>query len=592
MSKKFFIGLFIITFTFLGNAQVVVEKNQTDVELLKSIPFESVYLHTNATMFLVGEYMYYSLYTLKSQEETLSDLSKVAFVELINSDGKQVFEQTIKLNNGRGVGDYFIPTNVASGNYKLVTYTSWMRNNSKNSIFSQNIAIINPYQSSQQQILSETVKDSVSGKPAGNYSNPIEDKDSNQLSLTLDKSNYSNREHVAMEITNHADNEVYYSISVRKVDEVDQPNFINAVRYNEEFSKNGKTSIFRNKDSIYLPDLRGQILKGQIIPTSENYNSDLENTKVALSIPGKQFFLRITNTDSKGNFYFNIDQSFTSDLAKIQILDSDLKEYTVRLTESDLVDFEKSDFSDFKINSSMKSIILERSVHNQIENAFYTKKPDTIKVMETKNLFDGIENIEYDLDDYTRFKTVKETFTEILEYARVRKTGNETYELGVLGYKPYENFEGTPLLIIDGLLVQDPKTFVESYDSRKIDKIKIIRNKYFLGSRSYKGIIIIETYDGDYFDLYKEDNIKEIKLKSMETPKNYFKQSYSESSNDRENIPDFRYQLIWEPLKMINKNSEKLSFFTSDVNGTFEILIQGFTANAEPVSLKKTFKVE
>jgi len=328
------------------------------------------------------------------------------------------------------------------------------------------------------------------------------------------------------------------------------------------------------------------------MPTSDSNKLDLANTKVALSIPGEQFFLRIANTDSNGNFYFNIDQSFTSDLAKIQVLDSNLEDYKVGINRNNSVDYNMSSFDNFRIDSSMKSMIEERSVHNQIENAFYTKKPDTIKTVDMSNLFNGIKTLEYNLDDYTRFKTVKETFIEVLEYARLRRNPDNKYELGVLGYKPYENFDGTPLLIIDGLLVQDPTDFVESYDSRKIDKIKIIRDQYFLGSKSYKGVIMIETFEKDYIENYNPEYLKEIKLKSIETPKNYFKQTYDKASKDYEDIPDFRYQLLWEPHKYMNKSSETLSFYTSDVTGTFEILIQGFSEDIQPISIRKTFIVK
>jgi len=231
MNKKLFLGIIIINIAFFSNAQVAVEKKESDIELLNSIPVESIYMHTNSTMFLVGEYLYYSIYNLKKQENSLSDLSKVAFVELIDSAGKSVFEQSIKIKNGRGTGDYFIPTNVSSGNYKLIAYTSWMRNNTNDPYFSQNIVIINPYQSSQDQILSENKKDSISESIA--YSGIVDNADdtSRMLSLTLNKSSYSTREKVEMNLINTENSEIYYSISVRKINTVDQPDNITAISY-------------------------------------------------------------------------------------------------------------------------------------------------------------------------------------------------------------------------------------------------------------------------------------------------------------------------------------------------------------------------
>jgi len=592
MNKQLLISLVFFTFTFLANAQVAVEKKQSDLELLNSISSESVYLHTNTTMLLVGEYLYYSVYNFETEEKAFSDLSKIAFVELIDSNGEKVFQQTIELKDGRGTGDYFIPTNIPSGNYKLVAYTSWMKNNKAYTYFDQNLVIINPYQSGQEQILSDTEKDSVSEIKISEKDSFGFELNNEDLKLSLNKEQYTTREKVELELNNmNNESNIYYSVSVRKIEEIGQPTLVSASSYHDQIFQQIRTSNFSNLDSIYLPDLRGEILSGQIIPDSENTNNDLGNIKVALSIPGEQFFLRIANTDDNGIFYFNIDQSFAVNKAKIQILNSNFNNYEIKLDQNSSFDYQTSEFSNFKINSSMKSLILERSVHNQIENAFYAKKPDTIKSLESRSLFDDLESIDYNLDDYTRFKTVQETFVEILDYARLRKTGDNTYEVAVLGLKPYENYNGTPLLIIDGLLVQDASDFVESYDSRKIDNIKIIRDKFFLGSKSYKGIIIIETFEKDYIENYQPDYIKDIVFKSIETPKNYFKQVY-DSGEDYKDIPDFRYQLIWEPNGIIQQSSEKISFYTSDLSGRFEIVIQGFTNEVKPVTIRKTFRVE
>jgi len=69
--------------------------------------------------------------------------------------------------------------------------------------------------------------------------------------------------------------------------------------------------------------------------------------------------------------------------------------------------------------------------------------------------------------------------------------------------------------------------------------------------------------------------------------KNYFKPDYSNNAFDR--IPDYRYQLLWMPD--LQDNNE-ISFYTSDKKGTFEIVIEGFTLEGKPISIKDYFEVQ
>ena len=76
-------------------------------------------------------------------------------------------------------------------------------------------------------------------------------------------------------------------------------------------------------------------------------------------------------------------------------------------------------------------------------------------------------------------------------------------------------------------------------------------------------------------------------LKSLD--KSVF-QKYDASNRDSR-LPDFRQQLYWESdLKMDQTNNE-ISFFTSDVTGTFEVKLEGITSDGTPISISKRFSV-
>ncbi len=64
------------------DAQVML-KNDNQLNGFKDIPQETIFIHFNSTLLLTGEYLYYKVYCLNTETNYLSDLSKMAYVELI-----------------------------------------------------------------------------------------------------------------------------------------------------------------------------------------------------------------------------------------------------------------------------------------------------------------------------------------------------------------------------------------------------------------------------------------------------------------------------------------------------------------------------
>ena len=126
MKKVFFL---LIT-CFLQSAFVAAQavSPSEGAKLLKEIPAEKIFVHYNSSLLFPGEYLYFKLYNLNSDTGNLSRNSKLAYVELIGQDESKIFKQKILLDNCRGQGDFFIPTNVPSGKYKLLAYIKLIRN--------------------------------------------------------------------------------------------------------------------------------------------------------------------------------------------------------------------------------------------------------------------------------------------------------------------------------------------------------------------------------------------------------------------------------------------------------------------------------
>jgi hypothetical protein len=579
-------------------AQYVL-KNDSDVGWYKSIPQERVFVHHNTSLLFSGEYLYYKLYCFNESTDNLSKTSKIAYVELIGEHGQIIFKHKIKLIAGLGQGDFFVPTSIPSGNYKLLAYTQWMKNASGNNFFSSDISIINPYRGNQREILSKDIeieKTPKNNSQRNNYNsklsvNNIETAD-NLVKLYTDIESYKSRSKVVLTIkaTSGINSLGNYSISVRKIDTILTASMPTSVNYKHLFNNIKKKSKTVG-DEIFMPEFKGEMFTGKVL--NKNTNLPEPNKDIALSIINNESFLDITKTNKDGIFYFHITTNYYGDDAIFQVVDKHPENYIVKLNEHQPMSPKKLKYYQFKMTSKMKSLILERSINNQIQNGFFSVKPDTIKTITPQAPFYGNHQDVYNLDDYTRFPDVKETVIEIIEHAWTKKDNNGKQVFVVRGreFDPYYGSDLLPLVMVDGVFIQDHERIIE-YQAKKVKSISVLRDEYYYGSQIYKGIINIKTIKGEFDKELSEAYLKKVKLFKPRPKKNYFNQWYDDATKkESSRIPDFRQQLLWMPEFKLRNIEQGIEFFTSDIKGVYEITFEGFTNQGKPISVKKTFSV-
>ena len=104
---------------------------------------ERVFAHTDKSSYLSGEIIWFKLYTVDAGFFQPSELSKLAYVEIISRDQKSVLQAKIALNKGLGSGSFYLPFTLPSGNYRFRAYTGWMKNFGADCFFEKTITIIN-----------------------------------------------------------------------------------------------------------------------------------------------------------------------------------------------------------------------------------------------------------------------------------------------------------------------------------------------------------------------------------------------------------------------------------------------------------------
>ncbi|AWX46145.1 hypothetical protein HME9304_03177 [Flagellimonas maritima] len=563
------------------------------IKVLENTAQESIFVHYNSSLFMVGEYMYYKIYCLNSETNKLSHISKIAYLELVDKEGERVFKQKIRLDNGFGQGDFFLPVDTRSGNYKLVAYTKWMSNWGQEIFFSDDVIILNPYSNNQRDFLeSEVSKEDLQSKSDLRPSNSaLSELNKSPLQLFISKKNYGKRDEVIMEFEGINSKKIpdgEYSISVRKY----SPVFPNQKKTTVDHLESKEISPPTFDNNITLPELRGELVTGRVVAKSTDI--PLENLKIAFSVPGEDYQLKIARTDVLGQFHANITKPYRSEEILIQLIDDNVDGLTIELDDfASPFNSDKVKFESFRLNPEMNDLILKRSIQNQIENAYFKVKPDTITSNVNELNFYGTKGITYLLDDYTRFPTIKETVLEILDNVWLTENKNDKYVFNLRTLNgEFNNSEFTSLLIVDGLFVKDQDYFINNFSSNSIEQINIVKEYYRMGSQIFDGIIDIKTFDQNYAALASKNDMTALKLNRQTEIKNYFRQSYgNESSKDLERIPDLRQQLLWLPNFEID-DTQRITFFTSDLKGDFEISIEGFTHTGKPVSILDTITVE
>lgn len=553
---------------FAQNNNASIELNEIDKNLN-----ETIFITTNTNSFLTGETLLYKIFCLDKTTHTPTKYSKIAYFELIDSDKKTISKQKLFLENGTGNGDFFIPTTLESGTYKIIGYTSWMLNKKIDNYFTADIYIINPY---KEKLVNTNIQNSISS------SEPVTDPN---ISFEFKNKIVGNRTSAELKIKTISDDFIKgsYIISVRKTDGFAAQKKISFEDYQIASQNKVYDNTVKNSDFV-LPELRGEIIKGRI----KSASGEIKNKKVALSIIGKNYDLKLSKTDEQGRFFFNLEKANTNSNVLIQLLEDGKENYSIEIDKTKETDFSSLTFSSLQLNSESNKNITERLISSQVENAYYSSKKDNLITSDQFVPFFGSLTTEYKFDDFNRFSTMEETITEIIAGVVFRKEGNK-YKLLVYDHDKNFNSSLPPLVAVDGLILEDLNDFF-AYHPKNLYKVNVAKGLYYYGSKSFNGLVCFATKNGDYETNLKGSFIIRPELLRPISKKEYFQPNYSDNKNAR--IPDYRHQLLWLPNIDLSNTNKDIQFYTSDVYGKFEVLLEGFSESGKPVYIKDFIEVK
>jgi hypothetical protein len=193
--------------------------------------------------------------------------------------------------------------------------------------------------------------------------------------------------------------------------------------------------------------------------------------------------------------------------------------------------------------------------------------------------------------DYVSLPTMEEVFYELLPNVSVKKR-NSGYEILITDRINEKRNEISPDLFLDGVKIKDASIIVE-LDPSIVERIDVVKEKYFVGNYSFPGIVNIMTKSADFSSIPLPGYMIRLPYRVIEPVKSFFSPDYSSGELKNNTIPDFRNTLYLNPsVKPDSEGKIRIEFWTSDFVSEYEINVQGITSEGEVISTKKTFRVE
>lgn len=529
---------------------------------------EQVFLYTDKDDYVAGEELFLKL-LVKADGFRTSSRSKVGYVELCDTQ-KPYRQISVALEEGEGNASFKIPEHIPSGVYQLAAYTRYMRNQGDVTFFTMPIAIINPERN--------TVHDpvNVSHEPLSEL--PANTETAN-ITLRTDNTQYAHRQPVNLHLENLPESVDNLVISVYRNDSL--------IASFPTAEVNGQRNTPVRTPLQWLPEQEGHIITGKFpelppgVAVPDSYLSFVGDDITI--VRGKPASGNTTLFHTLGVFGVReiVFTTVPSHTPEAELLKMELESPFQTVLPTALPPLS------VYLNTAA---LTERYLATQLTA---TILPDSIVPLDPEDSYFRLSRPDvYHLDDYTRFPTLAETFVEYLRKVRIRKFDDKRVLWTFLEEKRIFT-AGPALVLLDGALISDHEKMIE-YDPQYIQSIKVYDGRYLFGEEVFDGIIAFETYRKDlpFFQLSEGSHL--FRYECPVKPSAFRMPDYSDPQRLASRKPDFRHTLYWNPAVVVPDGSSAttLTFYTSDLSGTFRVVARGFTASGASLYGESFFQVK
>ena len=497
---------------------------------------ERTYVCTDRHSYVAGEDVFCSVFCFDGGSGSLSDFSSVAYVELISPEGSAV-RVKMALQDGRGAGRLRLPSTLPTGNYRLIAYTALNRNEEDMDYFrgSRVISVYNTLSASRQDSVvpdgdAATAAVEGKGRPYGAAA---------PAGLVMEQRGDS------LFLRNSGTECLDFCLSLSISDALPDPEGPGLADFLK--ARSGDRATLRTDAELSIPEYEGEIVS---IRVPAMYSG----VTAVLSGPGLRNDIYSSTVDSTGlvSFYTgNIygDRDLVFELNSRDVNDDFSLEVLSPFASPEL---DRDGVPELHLNGSVAEDLKRRSVAMQISRHFGIDEYMDSLQLRPDLLFKGGTMTVYEMDDYTRFPTMRETIVEYVREVHIRRQDGEPV-LKLVPGKSFESYSsmlgGNALVLVDGVPVSEHGRVLD-LNPALLRRICIYPYDVSTGSCIYSGVVNFISFRGDMAGLQFPGRVRILDFHGVTFP-------VTVGAAEEDSLsPDYRYTRMWQPLLHLEAGEE------------------------------------
>lgn len=477
--------------------------------------FERSYVSTDRHAYLSGDRIWCSVFNFDARSGELSSSSAVAYLQLMSPDNTAATAK-IALFGGRGGGYLDIPSSLPTGNYALICFTADNKNEALYDFAcnAKTISVYNPFTVQKQpdavafEAVTEALSLPVRNQSAVKVDVPVSVKALDTLRFSASASQPATMS-VSLARRNHLP--VYSAGNI------------------EDFRR------FAPEDAVFeqnvISEYDGEVVYTVIEGPDKDKVLERGYATGYLSSIGEKNDTYTAQMTPDGNVVFRTYNIF-GDKDIISQVDADGSINAHMDLIPPFVELPGLSIPALHIDKSLKGAV--EDMRPSFQNGELLQWPEHPVLL-------GKDCKVYELDNYTRFPTLREVLVEIVTELRARGD-NDKFRIEIL---LRDNFgratqKWNPgLVLMDGVPVFQHSKLL-NFDAMKIDRIEVWTSPYCYGDRVYKGVANFVTKDGGIEYIKFGSNVRIVSFQGVSYP-----MMCSERPQDG---PDCRETVFWHPL--------------------------------------------
>ncbi len=550
---------------------------------------EKPYLMTDKPYYYAADAIMFKAFVNYISPVYRDSLSHVLNVELIDASQKIIQKKMFPIIAGSASGDFTLPVTIVPGDYTLRAYTRWMLNFDPRLISARPIKVLPNDQLGVQSVITPVVKN---------------------VQILTDKDEFETREKItlAIEATNFYGYAVPadLSISVTDIEQAAVPANEMQILHSFPFTKEMlpdsslKDASYRIQYGI---DFKGRLVSGKKNkPAAGVLTVYQQNVDDFFAVP----------TDATGSFH---EQLQLMDSVELLIAAKSLKGKNGRVIMDEIIDpvppilpidpmnlatFTPSDKSKYHVPDLYSTARMLEAV--TIESTRIQRSSADKKHLLNDAHIEG---------DYLRSTNA----ADLLSAIRGRIPGlqvlyfKDAESANIIKFLTFSGITSSPgnnsimqecLVEIDGVaLVSGTESVADQLSSMSVNDVESIDVLRFgsaaaYGARAANGVIVIKTNMGMKTTTRRgldRSKLQPVAMKGYSKAIEFESPDYSVHTNGEDRF-DMRSTIYWNPF-LVSDAQEPLmvSFYAADVPARYRIVVEGVTAEGQPVRGEKIITV-